>query len=353
LVSLIYPAALRGRIDMQVREEQRQLAAKKTKQNGTSLPQSLASSPSLRPDDSPATVPFDSAHQASMSSTPRGSFSRSNLLDKQQRRHLRDLSMEIAGGAAADVRSRLRHVPTSNSGSLISAPIARRSISLLQGSEQDVWSHRGSRNQVIASPRGSLVRTGMREPMVDFVHLEILYRIAYRLSILATEPCQSSPVLPSFEYFLAHPDNSPVRIHRASTISVTGAPSPRVASPVLFSTHASICSIEEVSDEDDVALPKHSDTVAPALAMNEPPVPLFLSETMTMPHLIAILGMLVRQVECAVEAIERRSCHYDNHDSLQTALAELAADPQGVESGFEWTKEHVMRALAAYVSGME
>ncbi|KAJ1943820.1 hypothetical protein FBU59_002789 [Linderina macrospora] len=370
LVSLIYPAALRGRIDMQVREEQKQIAAKKKqakKQADVRASMSLTSSPNLQAtrgslEESAALALFDTtAYPPSMPNTPRSSFSRqatngSVLLDKQQRRHLRDLSMEIVTGAA-DVRSRLRHVPPpSNSGSLISAPIARRPRTSLYG----------------------MPRPGM---LVDFVHLEILYRIAYRLGILGTEPCGSSPVLPSFDYFITRQADEvfAFKIHRASTISASNLPtlgSQRVSSPVSPQGLAlrgapSIGSIEEVAEETGNPVERlsespvslrtssadHSTQVGPALALNEPPVPLYLSEGMSQQHLIAILGMLVRQVECAVEAIEARNC-FDTGGKpdlslLKTALQQIAADPMAVEehdSGFAWSKEHIAKALGEYAS---
>ncbi|KAJ2722468.1 cysteinyl-tRNA synthetase [Coemansia sp. Benny D115] len=63
--------------------------------------------------------------------------------------------------------------------------------------------------------------------MIDLVQLEMLYRIIYRLQILAVEP-DTEMVLPSFEYFIMHRDDdlNSYRIHRASTVSIPSAPHP-------------------------------------------------------------------------------------------------------------------------------
>ncbi|KAJ1821286.1 cysteinyl-tRNA synthetase, partial [Coemansia sp. RSA 2598] len=115
------------------------------------------------------------------------------------------------------------------------------------------------------------------------------------------------------------------------------------------------------------------------LALNEPPVPLYLSEEMTPNHLLVILAMLVRQIECAVSALEDRHAKSDNQDetsqspghfkrndskiddeivtdgALRLALEKVASEGcSGLsDREFEWTQEHVVRALEAYANQIE
>ncbi|KAJ1870786.1 hypothetical protein LPJ57_005297, partial [Coemansia sp. RSA 486] len=114
------------------------------------------------------------------------------------------------------------------------------------------------------------------------------------------------------------------------------------------------------------------------LALNEPPVPLYLSEEMTPNHLLVILAMLVRQIECAVSALEERYEKIDGGEeeyrapgqckrndskvdeeivtdgALRLALEKVASEGcSGLSnSEFEWTQEHVMRALEAYANNI-
>ncbi|KAJ2718368.1 hypothetical protein GGI07_005787 [Coemansia sp. Benny D115] len=121
-----------------------------------------------------------------------------------------------------------------------------------------------------------------------------------------------------------------------------------------------------------------------SLALNEPPVPLYLSEDMSHGHTIAVLAMLVRQIECAVETLETRMDVFKDDDgsgssmdeqlsrgperndskidgeiftdgALRGALEKVASgDCSALESGgFEWTSEHVFRALAAYANRLD
>ncbi|KAI8324867.1 hypothetical protein GQ54DRAFT_302308 [Martensiomyces pterosporus] len=366
-VSLIYPAALRGRIDMQVREEQQQQMKQKQQQQQQRKKQDwtpresssrsskanksrnsrVLSSPDSLPqfaangqgqhnliDEEPMLSEAASPYALSGVSSPRGSFSRQ--MTPQMRRNLRDLATEIANAGGSDIRSRLRHVGDMP---FIPAPIARRSVSLLQnyvsGPDQlesigedvgDMYSaadmfgssqsRRGSKERVgrmlqngslAGSPRPSLYlppyyaymqgaagvssmwtrqgsyayyagqpgaaypwqvgtpgghrlsrgsfdtmmmtahnraatapttlahnsRSSSIQIAVDLVHLEMLYRICYRLNIIAVEP-DVGAVFPSFEYFVVHQvdDLSSYRIHRASTVSVTASqpqPAPQPA----------------------------------------------------------------------------------------------------------------------------
>ncbi|KAJ1773819.1 cysteinyl-tRNA synthetase [Coemansia sp. RSA 1843] len=61
----------------------------------------------------------------------------------------------------------------------------------------------------------------------DVMQIDALFKLTYRLNILATEP-DAYTVLPSFEYFVAHQadDLASYRIHRASTVSIASVPYP-------------------------------------------------------------------------------------------------------------------------------
>ncbi|KAJ2114286.1 cysteinyl-tRNA synthetase, partial [Coemansia sp. RSA 922] len=335
-VSMVYPAALRGRIDMQVQEEERQqlqkqqeiqqqqqqqqqqLKRKKQEWSRRESPASISKSPNQRKTPiSDSLIPYhngqsqrssidegmqymDSTSLGSLSalSSQRSSFSRQP--PTQVQRNMRELSMEISTAGGAEIRNRLRQVGDMP---LWSAPVTRRSVSLLQnhvtGPEHlesivedsalyripDVGTQsmgRGSRDRPrpsvnLSSPRtpmympayyaylqgvsssgwsrqgssyftGSVNATGSQGPgtiqasrssidagtgslwtgdvpeqvkTIDPLHVDMLYRLLYRLGILAVES-DTEAVLPSFEYFVAHQDDdlSSYRIHRASTVSI-------------------------------------------------------------------------------------------------------------------------------------
>ncbi|KAJ2877990.1 hypothetical protein IWW38_006434, partial [Coemansia aciculifera] len=223
---------------------------------------------------------------------------------------------------------------------------------------------------------------------IDLVQVDMMYRLLYRLGILAVEP-DTEAVLPSFDHFVAHHDANlaSYRIHRASTVSAgsiqlynastaaaaaksqrhaqvsegelaeadeanplptaaaaAAAPilpslasaspdlRPRSVSPSLVqSTLAAARSLNRqaqsvspsiqtpplaatVDDECPPPLPylanmpdKDALDMQLSLALNEPPVPLYLTEDMSQQHLVAILAMLVRQLECAVEVLDNRT----------------------------------------------
>ncbi|KAJ1873743.1 cysteinyl-tRNA synthetase [Coemansia sp. RSA 990] len=109
------------------------------------------------------------------------------------------------------------------------------------------------------------------------------------------------------------------------------------------------------------------------LALNEPPIPIYLYDGMSQQHMVAVLAMLTRQVECAVDALEMRMNAQDDpadiqmnkrndskmgsvgaDDSLKVALEFVAQDSQlSVASGFEWNADHVLKALEAYANRHE
>ncbi|KAJ1736256.1 cysteinyl-tRNA synthetase [Coemansia biformis] len=123
------------------------------------------------------------------------------------------------------------------------------------------------------------------------------------------------------------------------------------------------------------------ETVRAPLALNEPPVPLYLFEGMTQQHLVAALAMLTRDLECTVCALEARMG--DSSDAAVATAAAAAATRPGkrndskfcedlgadgalrealgrvaegsrqsqLQREFAWTEEHVLRALDAYSPG--
>ncbi|KAJ2819210.1 hypothetical protein GGI24_004860, partial [Coemansia furcata] len=518
----------------------------------------------------------DSGSLGSLSalSSQRSSFSRQ--APTQVQRNMRELSMEISTAGGAEIRNRLRQVGDMP---LWSAPVTRRSVSLLQnhvtGPEhlesivedgsgahyrlpdagtQSVgrgsrdrgtrpsgnmpvlsprapmympayyaylqgssgaptsWSRQGSSyfpgpaNAVIGSPwqgpvpgsiqmsRSSIdagtgsIWTAMggsgssaleQAKTIDPLQVDILYRLLYRLGILAVES-DTEAVLPSFEYFVAHQDDdlSSYRIHRASTVSVgsmqhysaasrdqqlqqamtslngasslpqmpesemaaaaardgtktnprtnainesevdndkalnvemrpthatvsmplgspVGSPTfrSRSVSPSLVQStlaaamsldrqaqstsprmHASLATVDDEQPSLHMAAMPEKDIpdMQLSLALNEPPVPLYLTEDMSQQHLVAILAMLVRQLECAVDVLDNRmhedarakrmSPMYTRNDSkmdggipsdgaLQSALEQVSKESHGLASaGIEWTKEHVLSALESYLN---
>ncbi|KAI7834987.1 hypothetical protein BX661DRAFT_175893 [Kickxella alabastrina] len=621
-VSMVYPAQLRGRIDMQIQEEeeeqqkqkqilleqqqQKQQQRKKKLQhqqgisqreassasfklansNGSSkhlasyanLPHSLSASQLQRPsiDDGSLLEYSESAYSpytVSTRSSPRGSFSRPTPTQAHQR-NMRELSMELAAvTSSTEARSRLRQIGDMP---LWSAPITRRSVSLLQNKvlgpeilecvgedasggnsssldedsyhlvpeieieDGDVAGRKFSDRSSVArlglgsvfslSPRPSVFmppyyaylhgsagsspmwsRQGSvsyfgNQPMppayawqnatapgirqlsrssvdmslaaraaaatnsrmnsvdmraIDLVQLELLYRLIYRLQILAVEP-DTEMVLPSFEYFVVHrvDDLASYRIHRASTVSVASLPhhqpiaskykrqyhadqqpsissieeipedhvsgesrdgyfgdtsqqptssevtgsstaiepssaQPRSASPTLIQhaaahtplshrhTQSALAAVTPSQLEDSSEKATHAAQQLP-LALNEPPVPLYLAEDMSHQHLVAILAMLVRQIECAVDSLETRlvgksrpagagvgakfglEARNDSkmdedivgNRALSLALEQVANASTwkrgGLDSvGFEWTPEHILCALEAYANKLE
>ncbi|KAJ1893756.1 hypothetical protein LPJ71_007128, partial [Coemansia sp. S17] len=241
---------------------------------------------------------------------------------------------------------------------------------------------------------------------IDPLHVDMLYRLLYRLGILAVES-DTEAVLPSFEYFVAHQDDdlSSYRIHRASTVSIGsiqhhGArcqqpqnggmpeselmpdneqrPTP-VASPTFRSRSVSPSLVQSTmamslnrqppltTDEQPCVPEKDVPDMQLSIALNEPPVPLYLTEDMSQQHLVAILAMLVRQLECAVDVLDSRMQDVRvsppvRNDSkmdggitgdgaLQNALEQVAKGNHGLDSvGIEWTKEHVLSALESYLN---
>ncbi|KAJ2003700.1 cysteinyl-tRNA synthetase [Coemansia thaxteri] len=637
-VSMVYPAALRGRIEMQVREEEQQkqlqqkikrnkewslrdqsaTLPKPAKQRGgksstaadsflTDMPNGQSQRSSIDEGLLHAYVESGSTGSRSALSSQRSSFSRQ--APTQAQRNMRELSMEISTVGGAEIRNRLRQVGDMP---LWSAPVTRRSVSLLQnhvsGPEQlesivedgsralyslpepagasalvgrcsrdrglrlpaqlsgmssprpplyvpyyafmqgssstsSNWSKQASSyfsgpggatgfpwqgatpgglplsRSSIDAVSGSMLTnpsssTSAPERLKDIDHLllDMLYRLLYRLSILAAEPDAETVVQPSFEYFVAHQDSelSSYRIRRASTVSIGGIqhygaaakcqqqqprsahphsrlPSSASQAPVADqqitapSTGAVVCSVkpnmrlsicgnvsaadlDHSESEADAAssqqskLPttdnrpavspafarrpsspieaartsldgvgprseppsvvqpmpmspaladRHAQSASPhlqplppplagdnpvpsfisrmpdkdaldmqlSLALNEPPVPLYLTEDMSPQHLVAILAMLVRQFECAVDALDNRMNEEDarakrastattRNDSkmdggavvatdgaLQCALEQVSREGTGLGSvGIQWTKEHVLSALEAYVS---
>ncbi|KAJ2703793.1 cysteinyl-tRNA synthetase [Coemansia sp. IMI 209128] len=616
-VSMVYPAALRGRVDMQVQEEERQQQQKqqellqqqqlqqqqqqqmrKKKQDWSrrESPANASKSPNQRNGKTPAVadslvpyIPNGQSQRSSMDdgvqhiytdtgslgslsalSSQRSSFSRQ--APAQVQRNMRELSMEISTAGGAEIRNRLRQVGDMP---LWSAPITRRSISLLQSNvtgpehlesivedgsgtlyrlpdagTQSVG--RGSRDRgartsgtlPILSPRAPMyvpayyaylqgssgassswskgssyfsgptsaaagfpwqgpvpsgvqvsrssidtgtgsMWTGMgssggsapeQTKTVDLLHVDMLYRLLYRLGILAVES-DTEAVLPSFEYFVAHQgeDLSSYRIHRASTVSIgnmqhhsaaarcqqpqplpphNGASGlsqlfdPEMATSARDGGRASMCARHEGEADDgrapdaetrpaqaavpvpldspasspiyrsrsvspslvqptlaaamtlnrqarstsplaqaplatlgeEPALPeiaampeKNAPDMQLSLALNEPPVPLYLTEDMSQQHLVAILAMLVRQLECAVDVLDNRmhvgdvrakkmspaSARNDSKmdggisadGAFQNALEQVSKESHGLASaGIEWTKEHVLSALESYLS---
>ncbi|KAJ1906083.1 cysteinyl-tRNA synthetase, partial [Coemansia sp. IMI 209127] len=311
---------------------------------------------------------------------------------------------------------------------------------------------------------GALPSSDVR--VVNVVQIDALFKLTYRLNILAVEP-DVATVLPSFEYFVTHQadDLATYRMHRASTVSIGSTPYshlqttkqmvPVTRSTVLASDEDALSSsslrmdgtdkrpsittypispevpsivgaAEAASSAADSGreararstsptplvqpLPlyneplshkhRHTRSVSPAVstapllgtapdpprlahtmdsglhgltlqpALNDPPTPLYLSEAMSQQHLIAILAMVVRQFECAVDSLDARTD--DSRDSiasrsgarndskmdegllgagaaLRYALEQVANSSHGLEdAGFEWTQEHVLNALASY-----
>ncbi|KAJ2852676.1 cysteinyl-tRNA synthetase [Coemansia brasiliensis] len=135
------------------------------------------------------------------------------------------------------------------------------------------------------------------------------------------------------------------------------------ASPASQHMSSSTTRISELASQGIVEAP------AP-LALNEPPIPMYLYDGMSQQHMVAVLAMLIRQVECAVDALEMRMNAQDESadlrtskrndskmdtadadDSLKMALECVAQDSQlSIASGFEWTADHVMKALEAYAN---
>ncbi|KAJ2671937.1 hypothetical protein GGH99_006137 [Coemansia sp. RSA 1285] len=313
---------------------------------------------------------------------------------------------------------------------------------------------------------------GAESSAPDAMQIDALYKLVYRLNIIAVEP-DANTVLPSFEYFVSHQavDLTSYRIHRASTVSIAST-SQLQSQPQLqvnkqqhsvhrsaslvnsedalststlrrdgtdkrpsISTYPISSEISGVADDDSAGvaehtlledsrceararsasptplahplprrneppLHRHTRSASPAVsaaqlsnpmsdsrsghtmhsasyslplqpALNEPPTPLYLSEAMSQQHLIAILGMVVRQFECAVDSLE---AHVDDdkdvintqlcarNDSmmdekvlcsgaaLRNALGQVANNSHGLDNaGFEWTRERVLDALEAYI----
>ncbi|KAJ2546163.1 hypothetical protein EV175_005702, partial [Coemansia sp. RSA 1933] len=308
---------------------------------------------------------------------------------------------------------------------------------------------------------------------LDVVHIDALFKLAYRLNILAVET-DTNTVLPSFEYFVARQADelASYRIHRASTVSVGSIPYSQLqAGKQAISTgrSAQVVNDEDALDVDtlnrdgtdkrpsittypisseapatiaggaagSLLLPSDNDSdrakstspaplaqplplplrtvpmshrytrsVSPAAApttplsnvvpdprvgheiyssgshvlplqpaLNEPPTPLYLSEAMSQQHLVAILAMVVRQFECAVDSLDdvRHTTGTDNggriaasrsdmrNDSkmdeelssagatLRYALEQVSNSSRGLDdAGFEWTQDHIVNALESY-----
>ncbi|KAJ2540294.1 cysteinyl-tRNA synthetase [Coemansia sp. RSA 1853] len=352
-VSHVYPASLRGRIDMQIQEEERQQEQKqkqlqkKKKQDWASRESSASGSRLAKQRGNKAfksteslTSSTNSVHGGQRSSLDEGSLqaysestspralaalspprdSVSRQAHAVQQRAMRDLSLDLATVTNGEMR---RGVRQAGSAPLWSAPLSRRSVSLLNnyigGSEQlesigedsaggfyqipegayeagrasreygisrvetnqsssssirhpfylpppyhphlqgypgglAAWSFQGSASylagmaipgnmwqQRSASEGRHMSRGSVDTAMairgisslascsshvslgiyaVDAGQLDMLYRLTYRLQILATEP-DPSMVLPSFQYFVAHQadDLASYRIQRSSTTS--------------------------------------------------------------------------------------------------------------------------------------
>ncbi|KAJ2163147.1 cysteinyl-tRNA synthetase [Coemansia sp. RSA 552] len=347
---------------------------------------------------------------------------------------------------------------------------------------------RGSVDTAMAIRRASSVISSSRESLdprfVGPMQLDALYRLTYRLQIMAVEQ-DVTAVQPSFEYFVARQadDLESYRINRASTVSnsnmrqmapatkarhqhtKSAAPTPHQGAPEDRPARFSVSSVEEMLDDigssdtqskeaalatcpatTDVGtstvatpaavpvdknpmlshpvspplaqpmplhmtlLPRHSQSASLGqqsliphgsasttrineladrgvheasmpLALNEPPVPLYLFDGMTQQHLIATLAMLTRELECAVAALESRvrdgssspwlspareqrpggrndskmDVDFAADGALRRALEQVSQSSSQLKipAGFEWTTEHVAKALEAYTNNLE
>ncbi|KAJ1848269.1 hypothetical protein LPJ73_004018, partial [Coemansia sp. RSA 2703] len=186
-----------------------------------------------------------------------------------------------------------------------------------------------------------------------------------------------------------HPASSepPVALGISMASSQDDTARPKSASPILSQQASSAASPKHrhtQSASTEVPLKQLSEMSEKAdqlmnipLALNEPPIPLYLSEDMSPGHLLAVLAMLARQIECAVAALESRwgtsdpettsTIHAETDSNvklddeivtdgaLRLALQKVASENCSAlsSSGFEWTQEDVVRALEAYANRIE
>ncbi|KAJ2822445.1 cysteinyl-tRNA synthetase, partial [Coemansia erecta] len=277
---------------------------------------------------------------------PASTVSTTNL---QQRPSVASKTQQSAGAATTAYRSSTEDVQVP-AGESVSNQAPRFSISSVEDLLED-----------IASPNN---------------HKEMHKREAalatYPISVGTVAPALAPEMIPLSERMLARPRSvspvltQPVPIHKTLMHRHTQSASPGPQRSQSY-TSASTTRISELADRGIEAL-------APS-ALNEPPIPLYLFEGMSQQHVLATLAMLARDLECAVCAVEMRmsseaACsasksggrndskmdmEVDVSGTLQTALQHVAQTGGRLEvpSGFEWSAEHVMKALEQYAGMLE